>query len=79
LLTLWFDLPASVAAQRLAGARLPDKFESQPQAFFEQVAAGYAARMRADPGRFVRINAHQDVTAVWEEVQAAVRSKAYLP
>jgi dTMP kinase len=78
-LTLWFDLPASVAAQRLAGARLPDKFESQPQAFFEQVAAGYAARMRADPGRFVRINAHQDVTAVWEEVQAAVRSKAYLP
>ncbi|MFM7341539.1 MAG: dTMP kinase, partial [Betaproteobacteria bacterium] len=25
-LTLWFDLPAPVAAQRLAGARVPDKF-----------------------------------------------------
>ncbi len=78
-LTLWFDLPPGVAAQRLAGARVPDKFEAQPQAFFEQVAAGYAARMRAEPARFARINAHQDVAAVWADVLAAVRSRAYLP
>lgn len=26
-LTVWFDLPAEIAAQRLAGARVPDKFE----------------------------------------------------
>jgi dTMP kinase len=78
-LTLWFDLPAGVAAQRLAGARLPDKFEAQPQVFFEQVASGYAARMRAEPGRFVRINAHQEVAAVWDDVLASVRARAYLP
>lgn len=78
-LTLWFDLPAQVAAQRLAGARVPDKFESQPQAFFEQVAAGYAARLRADPERFARIHAHQEVQAVWADVQAAVRSRGFLP
>jgi dTMP kinase len=36
-LTIWFDLPATVAAQRLSGARAPDKFESQPLAFFERV------------------------------------------
>lgn len=78
-LTLWFDLPAQVAAQRLAGARVPDKFESQPQAFFEQVAAGYAARLRADPERFARIHAHQEVEAVWADVQAAVRSRGFLP
>uniref|UniRef100_UPI00370D77EC dTMP kinase n=1 Tax=Streptococcus suis TaxID=1307 RepID=UPI00370D77EC len=26
-LTLWFDLPAEVAAERLASARVPDRFE----------------------------------------------------
>ena len=31
--TLWFDLPVAVAAQRLAGARSPDRFEAQSQAF----------------------------------------------
>jgi dTMP kinase len=78
-LTLWFDLPASVAAQRLVGARVPDKFEAQPEAFFERVAAGYAARLRADPARFARIDAHQDLPAVWTEVQAAVRARGLLP
>ncbi|MDP1685791.1 dTMP kinase, partial [Hydrogenophaga sp.] len=28
-LTVWFDLPPEVAAQRLAGARVPDRFEAQ--------------------------------------------------
>ena len=48
-LTLWFDLAPEIAAERLAGARLPDKFESQPLPFFRKVAAGYAARQSADP------------------------------
>lgn len=78
-LTLWFDLPAPVAAQRLVGARVPDKFEAQPEAFFERVAAGYAARLRADPARFARIDAQQDLPAVWTEVQAAVRARGFLP
>ncbi|RYY82843.1 MAG: dTMP kinase, partial [Comamonadaceae bacterium] len=51
--TVWFDLPPAVAATRLAGARVPDRFESQPQQFFERVAAGYAARLASDPGRFL--------------------------
>src|SRR5690606_5621132 len=55
-LTLWFDLPPAVAAERLAGARVPDKFEAQPQQFFSRVAAGYAARLAADPQRFLRID-----------------------
>jgi dTMP kinase len=74
-LTIWFDLPATVAAQRLSGARAPDKFESQPLAFFERVAGGYAQRMASDPARFARINANQDAASVWSEVDRAVRSK----
>lgn len=78
-LTLWFDLPASVAAQRLAGARVPDKFESQPTAFFEKVSSGYARRQDEDPARFARIDANQSPGAVWQSVLHAVRSKGFLP
>ena len=76
--TVWFDLPAAVAAQRLAGARVPDKFEAQPQAFFERVAAGYAARAQADPGRFLRVRADQPREAVWQELEAGLRARGVL-
>jgi dTMP kinase len=55
-ITLWFDLSPEIAAERLAGARVPDKFESQPVEFFRRVAAGYAKRA-AGASRFVRIDA----------------------
>ena len=56
-LTLWFDLPAAVAAERRAAARAPDRFERQDVAFFERVIGGYRARALADPARFERIDA----------------------
>jgi dTMP kinase len=77
-LTIWFDLAPEIAAQRLAGARVPDKFESQPQAFFARVAAGYAARLQADPKRFLRVNADQPKDAVWAEVQAGLSQRGLL-
>jgi dTMP kinase len=77
-LTFWFDLPASVAAERLAGARTPDKFEAQSEAFFERVAQGYARRMADDPARFARINADQAAQAVWLEVEQVARSRGLL-
>ena len=78
-LTIWFDLPPEVAAARLASARVPDRFEAQPQAFFEQVAAGYLRRFNADSARFARIQADQMPEQVWAEVLAAVRQKGLLP
>jgi dTMP kinase len=78
-LTLWFDLPAQVAAQRLTGARLPDKFEAQPQAFFEKVIAGYARRAAQAPQRFARIHADQPPEAVRAEVLAAFRTHGLFP
>ena len=72
-LTIWFDLPPSVAAERLVQARVPDKFEAQPVAFFEQVRHGYARRCAQSPGRFAQINANQAREAVWQQVQAAVQ------
>ena len=77
-LTLWFDLSPEEAAKRLAGARLPDKFESQPLAFFQRVADGYARRLKAEPARFARINAAQTQPAVWQEVLAVFVAKGWL-
>lgn len=77
-LTVWFDLPPAVAAQRLAGARVPDKFEAQPEAFFARVAAGYAARLAADPARFLRVEADRPREQVWDAVQAGVQARGLL-
>jgi dTMP kinase len=77
-LTVWFDLKPEVAAQRLRGARLPDKFEAQPLAFFERVRAGYAARAEADAARFAVIDADQERAAVWQAVRAAVVQRGWL-
>ena len=76
--TVWFDLAPAVAARRLAGARVPDKFESQPQAFFARVAAGYAQRAAADPGRFLRVDADQPREAVWRDVEAGLKARGVL-
>ena len=68
-LTVWFDLDPHIAAERLASARVPDKFESQPVAFFSAVRAGYAQRMADMPGRFARIDAAQTREAVAADVR----------
>jgi dTMP kinase len=78
-LTIWFDLPPEVAAMRLVGARVPDKFEAQPQAFFEKVAGGYLRRYLSATERFARINANQTQAQVWLDVLAGVRLKGLLP
>ncbi|HSV36382.1 MAG TPA: dTMP kinase [Ramlibacter sp.] len=77
-LTLLFVLDPAVAAQRLAGARVPDKFESQPAEFFARVSAGYEARVEQDRARFARINADQPREAVWTDVLAALRARGWV-
>jgi dTMP kinase len=77
-LTLLFELAPEIAAQRLAGARVADKFESQPVEFFRRVAAGYGLRASQDPARFVRIAADRPRETVWADVLSAVRGKGWL-
>jgi len=76
--TLWFDLAPEIAAQRLAGARVPDKFEAQPVEFFRRVAQGYADRAAADAKRFVRIDASQARDQVWQQVETALLARGVL-
>jgi dTMP kinase len=78
-LTLWFDLPPETAAARLADARSPDRFESQPLAFFRRVAAGYGARAAADPQRFARIPADLPQPQVWKALSNALVQRGWMP
>jgi dTMP kinase len=76
-ITLWFDLAPEIAAERLAGARLPDRFEAQPVEFFRRVAAGYAARAAAAP-RFARIDAGRPREQVWQQVETVLAARGLL-
>lgn len=78
-LTVWFDLPPEVAAERLAHARVPDRFEAQPLEFFRRVAQGYADRAAAAPQRFARIDANHERALVWGQLQAAFAGRGWLP
>ncbi|HJV59783.1 MAG TPA: dTMP kinase [Albitalea sp.] len=76
-LTIWFDLPAALAAERRAAARAPDRFERQEEAFFDRVREGYEARMKAAPQRIVRIDASLDRDAVSHQVTTALESRQW--
>ena len=74
-LTLLFDLPPAVAAQRLAAARQPDRFEAQDQAFFERVRQAYLQRQQGQPDRFIVIQADQSQQAVAQQIRQALQQK----
>ena len=76
--TVWFELDPAIAAERLASARVPDRFEAQPVAFFQQVSDGYAARAEADAQRFVRLNAAQTREAVWQQLHQHFVQRGWL-
>lgn len=61
-LTLLFDLPIDMAAQRMAGAaRQLDRFEQEKADFHERVRAAYLARAAQMPGRVKVIDSRQSI------------------
>jgi dTMP kinase len=64
--TFLFDLPGEVAEARRSKARTPDKFERLDLAFFERVRQEYLRRAKADPNRFVMVDATQTQEAIWD-------------
>ena len=74
-ITLWFDLPAATAAARRSAVRTPDRFEAQDTAFFARAIAGYERRCQQHPERFVRIDAKAERSVVWQQIEAALKSR----
>jgi len=72
-LSLLFDLPAAVAARRIAGqARARDRFEQERLDFHERVRLAYLERARSAPRRITVIDAEQSPERVANQLEEAV-------
>jgi dTMP kinase len=67
-LTLLFDVPPEVAAERLARSRAADRFEQEQMQFFARVRAVYAARAQRYADRFIVIDGTHDAETVCDLV-----------
>jgi dTMP kinase len=74
-LTLLLDLPVETGMRRAAGRGAPDRFEAESLAFFERVRHVYLSRSKAEPDRFVVIDASLDEDAVWEQIREVLESR----
>lgn len=74
-LTLWFDVPPAIAAQRRAQARSADRLEQEAETFFERVRSGYLQRAATAGGRIVRIDAEGSMSAVRESVLSVLATR----
>ena len=63
-LTLLFDLPTEIAAQRLASARSPDRFEREQADFHARVRAAYLRRAEKHAHRIRVIDGGRSLDAV---------------
>jgi len=73
-LTLYFDVDPAVARIRLEGAKAPDRFESEREAFHAAVRAGYLRRAQAHPGRIRIVDASQIMSVVQKQVEEIAES-----
>lgn len=74
-LTLLFDLPIEIAAQRMAGAaRQLDRFEQEKTEFHERVRAAYLARATQMPARVRIIDARQTLDQIQKQLEVLIIS-----
>lgn len=67
-LTLLFDLSPEIAAQRLANARAPDRFEREQSDFHARVRAAYLRRAEQFPQRIRVIDGSREIDAVRRQI-----------
>jgi dTMP kinase len=72
--TLLLDLPVAVGLSRARGrsGSAADRFESEVEAFFERVRAGYLSVARSEPGRIRIIDASRALPEVTAQVTKAL-------
>lgn len=74
-LTLLFDLPIDIAAQRMAGAeRQLDRFEQEKTEFHERVRAAYLARAAEMPERVRIIDSRQTLEQIKKQLEQILSS-----
>ncbi|GAB1393384.1 dTMP kinase [Rhodocyclaceae bacterium] len=74
-LTLLFDLPIDMAAQRMAGAaRTLDRFEQEKADFHERVRAAYLARANENPLRFRVLDGRLSIEQIKKQLEDIISS-----
>lgn len=74
-LTLLFDLPIDIAAERMhSAARHLDRFEQEKADFHERVRAAYLARAAQMPARVKVIDSRQSVDTIQKQLELIVAS-----
>lgn len=68
--TILLDLSVEIGLKRAVSRSEPDRFESEKEAFFEDVRAVYLNRAKAEPDRFCVVDASQTL----EQVQHSITS-----
>jgi dTMP kinase len=71
--TWLFDVPLSVARERLDRTRELDRFEQEGSAFFERTRQGYADRMQQNPARFDVIDGSQTIESIQSYLQSELK------
>jgi len=72
-LTILLDLPADVArSRRNTTGTEPDRLESEKIEFFERARQAYLELAKAEPERFLVVDASVDVNAMQEAIRARV-------
>ena len=74
-LTLLFDVPPEVAAQRLARARAADRFEAEQLDFFGRVRQRYLALVQREPQRFAVLDGTRAPDELAANITALVRQR----
>jgi dTMP kinase len=73
-LTLFFDVSPAMAAARLSGSRVKDRFEKENEAFFERVRCAYRERAQATPKRIRIIDGMASITDIRKHLEEIILS-----
>lgn len=72
--TYLFDLPAELAAERRASARVADRFEREDEGFFRRVREAYRQRAGQSPGRFLVVDGRRTIEEIRKLLEEDITS-----
>lgn len=74
-LTILLDAPVAIGQQRIRQRGSPDRIESERLQFFEAVREAYLERARAEPERFLVIDASRPLDAVQSDLRRSLQQR----
>lgn len=66
--TFWFDIDPELGHERIQGRAQLDRLESEALSFHQRVRSGYAALAAAEPERWRRLDAAQEVDLITQDL-----------